>query len=52
MVSHAVRSGQHLAQSIEAATGNTLKQKTAGGRIREATAIVGIDDRADLNIQS
>ena len=47
MVSHAVRSVQHLAQSIEAATGSTLIQKTAAGRIREATAIVGIDDRAD-----
>jgi len=47
MVSHAVRSVQHLAQSIEAATGSTLTQTTALGRIREALALVGIDDRAD-----
>ena len=46
MVSHAVRSVQHLAQSIAAATGSTLAQPTASGRIREAAALVGIDDRA------
>lgn len=46
MVSHACRSVQHLAECMERVKGTTLSETTASGRIRQAAALVGIDDHS------
>lgn len=46
MVSHAIRSVQHLAECMERAKGTSLKGTTVIERIREAVALFGINDYA------